>query len=364
MSSTETQPRLTIGPSPDQYTEGPVTVRYQPNDGEPADDLKTFPSLTEATAWAHQTVERGFLAGELTFRPADQEPPATSLEDQVAAEQAEFEAAQEQYADESIRLAQGEEIDEPAPGPATLTETEAAALDAEPETGPDPTGYRIERVPPNAPTKVEHTGKTLDQARELLAAMRCRGGAILRLVASDGTVIDTKTPAVSAVEAEATEEPLPDPAPQDEGAEPEEQPAQLADATGSTTSVTITDTTTATWPAEALVEPTGQTALIDKTDYQREDLALPKIDGQEVDRIAFTFSGTIMLDRADPADVNLFRKLNLGHDVTLQVEGACAGYGGKGATNRDGDLDVVVATRRIKIHTIYLPAGAADDEAA
>lgn len=326
MSETATHERLHIGPPPADYKGGAVTVRYQPADGEPADDLKTLPSLDHALEFAQTCVERGFLQGDLSFRPANQEPPA--LEQIIDAEE-------RAYAEESIAMAQGQEIDDPTPAspatpPLTLSEDELAAIDAQ-KNNPEPTlTYQIERIPPNAPTKVEHQGKTLAQSRELFASMRCRGGAILRIRDSNGAVIDEKHAALAAVEEE-----LPDPAPQDEGAEQEEQ------------------------PEDPIVDSTGQTALIDPIDYETEELQLPRVDGQPVDRIAFAFTGQIMLDRSDPADVKLFRKLTLGHDVTLQIEGVCAGYAGKGNTNRDGDLDVIVATRRIKINTIYLPAGEA-----
>ena len=39
------------------------------------------------------------------------------------------------------------------------------------------------------------------------------------------------------------------------------------------------------------------------------------------------------------------------------VEGKCSSTGAKGATDRDGDLDVVVGQRALKVHSVYVPAG-------
>lgn len=97
-----------------------------------------------------------------------------------------------------------------------------------------------------------------------------------------------------------------------------------------------------------------QGALIDRSQYEREDLALQKIDGEDVDRISLKFAGTVFLDRSQPNDVALYRKLKLGKDVTLVVEGVCNDTGAKGATDREGDLDVIVGRKAVKVHTVYL----------
>lgn len=106
----------------------------------------------------------------------------------------------------------------------------------------------------------------------------------------------------------------------------------------------------------------GQGRIVDPADYDDPELALPKVDGESIDRIAFTFAGTVFLDRSDPNDVKLYRALKLGHDVTLMVEGKCLGTGAKGATNRDGELDVVLGSKRVKVTSVYRPA--AEDLAA
>jgi hypothetical protein len=109
-------------------------------------------------------------------------------------------------------------------------------------------------------------------------------------------------------------------------------------------------------PPEAATAEPPDGKIFDDTDYEREDLALPKIDGQGVDRIAVKFSGTVFLDRSDPADVDLVRRLKLGQDATLLVEGKVSAKSYKGATDREGDLDVVVEELGIKVTTVYRPA--------
>lgn len=104
-------------------------------------------------------------------------------------------------------------------------------------------------------------------------------------------------------------------------------------------------------PAEAQ-EQKGE--LFDRSQYEREDLRLDKVDGNQVDRISLKFSGTVFLDRSDPNDIALYRRLVLGRDVTLQVEGRCNATAAKGATDREGDLDVVVGEKGIKVTTVYI----------
>lgn len=100
-------------------------------------------------------------------------------------------------------------------------------------------------------------------------------------------------------------------------------------------------------------DPEGK-ALFDRSKFETEELALPKVDDQTIDRISVKLTGEIMLDRSDPADVALFRKLKLGKEVELRLAGKVTGSGGRGNTNRDGDLDVVVGTKTIKADTVYV----------
>lgn len=102
-------------------------------------------------------------------------------------------------------------------------------------------------------------------------------------------------------------------------------------------------------------DPEGK-RLFDESDYEREDLAIAEVDGNQVDRIAIKFAGVVFLDRSDPADVALYNKLRLGSEVTLMVEGRVSGTGAKGATDREGDLDVVVGQKAVKVGTVYIPA--------
>lgn len=106
------------------------------------------------------------------------------------------------------------------------------------------------------------------------------------------------------------------------------------------------------------VDAAGQTAAFDPSQYDREDLQIPKIDGQSIDRIAIKFGGEIHLDRSDPSDVALYNALRFGKDVAMLIEGRCNSTGAKGATDREGDLDVVIGQKSLKIHSISKPAGA------
>jgi hypothetical protein len=103
---------------------------------------------------------------------------------------------------------------------------------------------------------------------------------------------------------------------------------------------------------------TGQTAIIDRSQYEREDLQIPKIDGQTIDRIKIDFSGSLFLDRSEASDVAVYNALRLGKDVDLLVTAKCSKTGASGATDRDGNLDVVVGAKTLKVHSLSKPAGA------
>jgi hypothetical protein len=102
-------------------------------------------------------------------------------------------------------------------------------------------------------------------------------------------------------------------------------------------------------------EPTsaGGENLFNPRAYDDPALQLPMVDGQGIDKIALKFSGTIRLDRSKPDDVALFRRLKLGKDIDVKLEGKVVGSNTTGATNKDGDLDVVVGSKTLDIHTIY-----------
>lgn len=102
----------------------------------------------------------------------------------------------------------------------------------------------------------------------------------------------------------------------------------------------------------------GNPLLLDRSQYEREDLAIPKVDGNSIDRIQLTFSGNVMLDRSDPNDVALYNQLLLGQGtVTLKVMGVCSGTGANLATAKQGPQDVVVGRKNVLIKAIDVPAG-------
>lgn len=105
-------------------------------------------------------------------------------------------------------------------------------------------------------------------------------------------------------------------------------------------------------------EPGEQAAAFDPSAYDREDLQIPKVDGQSIDRISLKFSGEVFLDRSEPSDVAVYNAFRLGKDVSLLIEAKCSSTAAKGATDRDGDLDVVVGTKGLKVHSLSKPAGA------
>jgi hypothetical protein len=121
--------------------------------------------------------------------------------------------------------------------------------------------------------------------------------------------------------------------------EAEQAEAQAADPTGE----------------EDLPEADDDGKLFDATDYEREDLQLPKVDGEGIDKIGIAFSGTVLLERSDPHDVALMRAMRLGGDVTLQIEATVSAKTTKYTTSREGELDAVVLLHGARVHTVYRP---------
>jgi hypothetical protein len=115
--------------------------------------------------------------------------------------------------------------------------------------------------------------------------------------------------------------------------------------------------TTAVADPPATDQPDQEDALFDKTNYDDPELAIPKVDGSSIDRIGLKFTSTVYLDRSVPADVALYNRLKFGQDATLMVEVTCNSAGAKGATDREGELDVVIGIKSLKVHTVYRPAG-------
>jgi hypothetical protein len=102
-------------------------------------------------------------------------------------------------------------------------------------------------------------------------------------------------------------------------------------------------------------DPEGK-SLFDKTLYESEALALPKIDGEGVDKIAAKFGGTVWLDRGSEEDVALIRGVKVGQSVTLKVEATVGPPVPGFTTNKEGDLDVLYLGRKFIVTGVYRPA--------
>ncbi len=100
-------------------------------------------------------------------------------------------------------------------------------------------------------------------------------------------------------------------------------------------------------------DPEGK-ALFNRDAYEREDLQIAKVDGQQIDKIAVKFTGRILLDRSAPADVALYNRLQMGSEVELRCAGKVTSTGAGWTTNRDGDLDAIVGEKAVKVETIWV----------
>jgi hypothetical protein len=166
-----------------------------------------------------------------------------------------------------------------------------------------------------------------------------------------------------------TDEPTPEPG---EQASAIEQLEQAAEAAGGTLTVDHDDivkppdaggelvelptATKAKQPRKAKAPeaetPADAGALFDATDYETEDLAIPKVDGSSIDRIAIDLSGGVMLDRSNPAHVELYNRVHMRKSLELWVTAVGAGVGAKPATNRDGENDIIVGRKGLRIDAI------------
>ncbi len=102
-------------------------------------------------------------------------------------------------------------------------------------------------------------------------------------------------------------------------------------------------------PAAQTVQP-----LFDAADYDKPGLQIPKVDGHAIDRIGITFGGGVMLDRSEPNDVGLYNRIHGQQTIELWVEAKWGGTGAKPATNRDGDLDVIVGHKSLRVESIRI----------
>lgn len=108
-------------------------------------------------------------------------------------------------------------------------------------------------------------------------------------------------------------------------------------------------------PAAATDEPdAGKGQLFDKSQYEREDLQIARIDGRAVDKIKVSFNGAVMLDRSDPKDVALYNRLLLGEECELRVAGKVSGTGGGYTTSKGGELDAIVGEKKINVSTVWV----------
>lgn len=101
-------------------------------------------------------------------------------------------------------------------------------------------------------------------------------------------------------------------------------------------------------------DTTAKGELFDASDYEREGLAIPKVDGNQIDKIRFKFSGSVLLNRSEIPDVALFNGAKLGRDLDLRIEAKVAGTGVGFTTNKEGDLDVVVGEKTLRVETVYI----------
>ncbi len=122
--------------------------------------------------------------------------------------------------------------------------------------------------------------------------------------------------------------------------------------------------TTEAPPEAGTEEPNGEVEGFDPTpaDIRRagagpESLALPAIDGEAPDRIELTFSGSVRLDRSDPADVALMRQLALGKEVSLRVVGVVRGKVGTVAWDEDGYPGETTHAAKVRLTSVYRPVG-------
>lgn len=100
-------------------------------------------------------------------------------------------------------------------------------------------------------------------------------------------------------------------------------------------------------------EEPQDTGLFDAAKYDTPELRLPKIEGEHgVDAIEVGFSGTIKLDRGNPADVELFRKLKLGQDVSVNVVAVCTEKKQRPAIDEDGYVTEYVSSAKVKVANV------------
>lgn len=83
--------------------------------------------------------------------------------------------------------------------------------------------------------------------------------------------------------------------------------------------------------------------------------AAPYVTRRGADKITITFSGSVSFDGGDPDGEELFKKLQLGREVDLQVSGVVASVSGRYARSRDDD-ETITGVASIKLDSLFLPA--------
>lgn len=92
----------------------------------------------------------------------------------------------------------------------------------------------------------------------------------------------------------------------------------------------------------------GKGELFDASEYE---LPVPRVDGTPADAIELAFSGKVVLDPHDEADLALIERLRLDADYTLRVEAAVAGKAMK--VKRTEDETVATHVVALRVHTLY-----------
>lgn len=88
-----------------------------------------------------------------------------------------------------------------------------------------------------------------------------------------------------------------------------------------------------------------------------EQLALPMIDGRAIDVLELQVTGTVKLDRSDPEDCKLIRRLRLGAEVDLKMSVCVSGSGGKISRDEDGYAKDVTLKKTLTVTGVARPAG-------
>lgn len=70
--------------------------------------------------------------------------------------------------------------------------------------------------------------------------------------------------------------------------------------------------------------------------------------------LKLAFSGSIALERAIASDADLFNKLRAGQTVTLTVDAHVAGTKTTHRRDNEGDVDAVVATKSLIVHSLTI----------